>query len=1529
MLQVTLLGSVGDITQAGGVALRRDSQGSRKAYVSDVLKNRIMVFDLQNFQSNIVAGDLMGAAGSADGYFPGATFHMPMGIAFIEKNMNSSKMLLVADFGNARIRIVDTDARVVSTWFRPLDKTVPEMVAPSALTVALTSTNGLPMIYVTDSGNLNVIQYPVSSDSTVKILSHISIAGGMSPLNIVNGMPYGSASAGLGNSVGFNQVIIQDSLTHSIKAFVQDQVALTAAGGSGPSTCHLACENPNCGALQPAELCGNSFLDPGEQCDDGGAPGGGCDSTCHIRTGFTCPLPLQTCLEPCPAFPYAPTGVSYCTQDCSALTPPSGFTVDAQCVLHDIDECKMGTANCGPAALCTNTIGSYTCGCTSTYFGDGITCVGDAYAVYTLIDIPSYPSSLFQTALLSGTLDGPVPTILGLLKNTYAQALVTFLPPTMLNVPGYIFNTSELAVNFTSVSIDPTIQNFTRLEIVTLFATFNMATAAASGTTPQVLSIALSEAIFNRASGINVFQAPMVRLHSAMGFGSPNPITGWGMNITAVTYNRTCVVTGVTPTGGCWQVEMIYMGGEELPNPDESQPAIQQSKNVLYVPRIDHNPTTMALLNPSQTLTESSGMFFPCSTTSASAGGVGITRAATACCLRDFEATYRPNALFSTFLNSPDFLASVPQDYCNAQSTFNDTYPPSNIVFDLPPGNAETNDLVVGKIEGMPNSEVRLLETIDYTTRTFRVLLVLEEGDLSLSASTMQGMIGGNYNLTFFVGLTNFLGTGGSVLSTRNVQQFITVSKSDTLTLSTYGANQDPLVNAVDMQLVRIKVTDFFQPVQYLYYLQPLFTMPSTYTASASGVGIVPVQSIRLIKTSGTASETDPSWLQACAGTNNNYIYANTSLQNLVAKAQNEACVQSYLQMCTPPQVASSLVTFGIPLPIGMITASDLTANPAETIEVQFVVDAFDTVAKSEVLTTLSLSVQISALGLIDDCETQTASSTLADIITGNIYIGTATNDYEWTTTLQKKTNMDVPGSTPSNSLQFETTTVQGAIMTFTALGDPTYFQDARALTQSVNINDIHTVNFLEPLGGASGPTPNFDAVKALFLAGNAFAQVTDPTNHTTWLEPTEALLAICPLKPTIGHMVCITKVDSTIKNNVLTRNPNTVVELRPGDPTSIPEVQNLMGQVLLQGGSDGFTQMLGTNFSNELVQQLNLNTRYRKAYVVNPVVDWSYQAMQSAQPGSTAYTVCSKIIAIAMITINSPSGTQLARRLLSTTFDVIPEQPTIPVPGRALLQAAAQQPTSLVPTTTQTSNSMVLAVNAPGYDAVTQLCSNILGVSYNKCVVLQFQSQVSGSVAADLCLAESQGVLGTNLGTELQNALVDPQGISQIAGFFLLDYSISGCPTSAAGRRLLQTSSELIVLLNKVMLSSNNGTVIISPQRLNALTDFLNSTSTWTTILGGGGFVYSFSVSQSNNGQLVSFNISIGNPQLKNNSQIQTAIQGALGGNGFSQSQVNDITGDVMFNNVNGQSSDAHSLVAFTANTLVALALCMALSGV
>ena len=1472
-----------------------------------------MVFDLQNYQSNVVAGSLNGIAGSLDGNYPYATFRAPQGIAFLEKYMNSSKMLLVADSGNARLRIVDTDARVVSTWFEPLDKVNPEMVAPVFINVAMTALNGLPMIYISDSGKVNVIQYPISSNTNVKVLSHLLIAPNMPVLNVVNAIPYGTATTGIGNAMGFTNIVILDNLSNNIQAYVQDQVANTVAGGGSAQACHLACENANCGPLEPAELCGNSFLDPGEQCDDGGASGGGCDDTCHILKGYACPEPLTACLEPCPAYVYAPTGVYYCSQDCSVLTPPSGFTVDSQCVLHDIDECQLGTANCSAHALCINTIGSYTCGCTTTFYGDGITCVSTAYAVYSVVDLPAYPSAVFNTVLQTTDPTGPVATILNLLETAYASALLTFLPPSMLgNLMGFTLNTSTLAYSYTSVTVDPTIQNFTRMELVTLFPTEAIATAAASGTTSEVLSVALSKAVFGGMAGVSVFQAPMTRTHVSQDDETAIIISGWGMNISGVSYNRTCVVAGVTPTGGCWQVEMLYMGGEEMAQSDENQPAVLQSKNVLYLPRIDHN-ADMTLTNPSQALTMSSGMYFPCSTAASSAAAMGITRQATACCLRDFEASYRPNALFSQFLSSADFLRGVPEAYCDAQSVFNDSFPASDVVFDLPEASGSTNDLVVGKIEGMPNSEVRLLETVDYTTRTFRVLLVLEESDLWQSASMIQGVLGSDYNLTFFVGLANFAGTGGSVMTTRNAQQFITVSKSNTLTLSTYGANQDPLVNAVDMALVRIKVTDFFQPVQYLYYLQPLFTMPSTYTASISGVGIVPLQTIEVIKTSSTPSDTNPGWLQACAG--GNFIYANTTLQTLVAKAQNESCVQNYLQICAPPPQAKSLVTFGIPLPIDYISSSDLTANPPESLYVQFVVDAFDTVAKQDVLTTISLSVEISALGLTDLCETLTASETLADIIDGNIYIGTATNEYEWDNTLQQKTSVDVPGTTPSNSLQFHTTTVQSSVITFAALGDPSYFLDPRATEQSVNINDIYTINFLEPLGGANGPTPNFDAVLSLFLAGEAFSQQTDPTNHTSWLVPTQALLAICPFKPTVGHMICMTKTVSTIKNDVLIRSPNNVVELRPGDPTSVPELQNLMGEVLLQGGSDAFTEMLGTNFSAELIYKLNLNTRYRKAYVINPVVDWSYEAIQASQPGATSYTVCSKIIAIGMITINTPSGTQLARRLLSTVFDIMPAD------GRRLLQAGA---TSLAATTTQTSNSMVLNLNVPGYDAVTQLCANVLDASYANCAILQLQSQVSGAMADQMCAAEGQGILATNLATQLQGALIDPSGLSQILGFFLLDYSIQGCAASTSGgsdqRRLLQQSPSLVVILTKIAVSGNNNTAMIAS--VNRLQTYLGNNTVWLTYLGGGAYVYNVVVSQS--GNLFNINLTMSNPTGKNQSQIATGVINALLGSKLVTGGAT--TQDVMFTSIgespSAASSTASSLGVFSCNLLVSVAL-------
>ena len=644
--------------------------------------------------------------------------------------------------------------------------------------------------------------------------------------------------------------------------------------------------------------------------------------------------------------------------------------------------------------------------------------------------------------------------------------------------------------------------------------------------------------------------------------------------------------------------------------------------------------------------------------------------------------------------------------------------------------------------------------------------------------------------------------------------------------------------------------------------------------------------------------------------------------------------------MCYPPKEALGQVSFGVPLPENMISDVDFSSTDPYSVQVQFMINAKDTKAVSNVRSTLTLSVDLTPGGFVGRCETMQASQTLADIISGNIYIGTATTDAEWDSTMFKKVNIDAPGTTPSNSFQFNTTTVQGAVMTFSALGDAGYFDDARHFGESVHMNDIHTVHFLEPLGGKGGASPNFDAVKVLFLAGNAFDTHIDPLNHSVWLTPSARLLAICPYRASPGRMTCLTRSDSSFKNNMITRNVKNVVELRPGEAASVTELQGVMSQVMMQGGVNDYTKKMGTDFHAQLSSKLGLNLRYRKAYVVNPVMDWSFEAMQASQKGSTAFTVCTKIIAIGMITITSATGAPIARRLLSTILTNNPPTPDFFWPlspsvhgGRSLLQQASSD---LSPSLQQSSNSMVLDLDVPGFDAASQMCSLYLGADYSKCNILQLQTQIQGDSAANICRSQAAGTLSTSLDAGLGTSLIDSKLQSRINGVALLDVSVDGCSkfiTNGGGNRRLfsipNTTSpavtyyDYIVVTSNVMLSSVNGTAYLNTDNFKKLIDYLYSV-TWVTQIAGGGylklgaFVFTDSV-DANGNPIVILDVTL---QIKNSTSYnETKIKDEL------KRVINPGNNDLMFvmDSNFAKPSSASSLAVFGLNVLVSIALAVA----
>ena len=46
-------------------------------------------------------------------------------------------------------------------------------------------------------------------------------------------------------------------------------------------------------------------------------------------------------------------------------------------IIHaDVNECELGSDNCGADAEGTNTIGGFTCACNTGYHGEGETCEG-------------------------------------------------------------------------------------------------------------------------------------------------------------------------------------------------------------------------------------------------------------------------------------------------------------------------------------------------------------------------------------------------------------------------------------------------------------------------------------------------------------------------------------------------------------------------------------------------------------------------------------------------------------------------------------------------------------------------------------------------------------------------------------------------------------------------------------------------------------------------------------------------------------------------------------------------------------------------------------------------------------------------------------------------------------------------------------------------------------------------------------------------------------------------------------------------
>jgi hypothetical protein len=129
--------------------------------------------------------------------------------------------------------------------------------------------------------------------------------------------------------------------------------------------------------------------------------------------------------------------------------------------------------------------------------------------------------------------------------------------------------------------------------------------------------------------------------------------------------------------------------------------------------------------------------------------------------------------------------------------------------------------------------------------------------------------------------------------------------------------------------------------------------------------------------------------------------------------------------------------------------------------------------------------------------------------------------------------------------------------------------------------------------------------VDALVAAGLAVKQEMIPDSVSEMsLRPTEQLLALCPLQAVKGALGCITRYE--IKSRSLDIRTNSIVDIAPESPddyATVIENAGLWTQYSL--GDTVFANTLGERHADVMNQEFALNRRYRKGFMVSPVIPW------------------------------------------------------------------------------------------------------------------------------------------------------------------------------------------------------------------------------------------------------------------------------------------------------------------------------------
>jgi len=713
--------------------------------------------------------------------------------------------------------------------------------------------------------------------------------------------------------------------------------------------------------------------------------------------------------------------------------------------------------------------------------------------------------------------------------------------------------------------------------------------------------------------------------------------------------------------------------------------------DIVYVSRLagtGNQALALTTFNPGE---------FPC--LPAGAGIMEKRRESNVCCLEQFYDQYSTTRSFGDFMSNATL--NLRNEITQQRACTDFGTPPTNRSVDLLD---KSLDFMEGAFARSSRSYVQVEKTLTRGYKDLILFLALE--DVENHFGMRSALINGN-RLRFFVGIAHVKPTKSSTLIVRNTHTEILGDITTSYVFTTKTSTDFTFVKELSVSLSEVirpaLVTQSSSLASLIsessnsnnsngsnssnrndntYNEDEMTRDQSSNTASTS----VKFATISItVPDSVTASDVNnifaPDSLTVSIGYNKNdaahtliipcrELYRGQAKENLDAFLIDQDWCAPQDPICAalgPSAVGpGGNIQFTLPLPADAWDTDALTHDDgffSKNVYIDFMLMVSDQKGKKS-MSNLQTQTVIKRSSIRRLCQEELVSSNIEDIFEIDMFLGLASNETDFENSLVQ--SLDVTRQNSPPKLKREISSKAANVLTLLFRGDPKLFEQRYAAEYTLAVEDIITLHFL-----------NLDKkaeAEELIASGLAFTQTNTVADDSTSLtimklEPSRALLEICPLQARKGMFGCVARRE--IRQRTLEFQTNSIVSLtgRSDEDEKFSHMRTGLWAQKNFGGSR-FVKDLASNHSKVMRARYQLNSRFRKGFLISPTVPWR-QADLDAQDSKSIFDLAQHSITTILVALDTNMGQEYEATITLTVPIQLPLSAAQIVENQVLLSSA------------------------------------------------------------------------------------------------------------------------------------------------------------------------------------------------------------------------------------------------------------------